>query len=255
MKAIWTIGWKEFKGFFAAPSFYVVGGLFTAFLSFTYIQLLNQFSRKSVFYQMRGQAEGLNFHNEVTLGHISTINLILIFLIPILSARLFTEEKKLRTFDLLLTSPVTATQIVVGKFLAALAAVWFLIGISILYPVTATFFADLQWGIFWASYLGLFLLAGIYVSVGLFASSLTDSMILSIFTSAILTLVLWFVAWAGAGVEEPTMTAIINHLSVSNHFGAFVRGSIQVSSLVFSISVMAIYCFLTQRVVESARWR
>jgi ABC-2 type transport system permease protein len=257
MRNILTITGKEFRGYFNGPTIYIVAGLFSTFLSFTFFMLLRHFSQKSTFFMMQtqGQGEGLNLHNEVMVGLISNINLILLILIPFLTVRLFAEEKKMRTFDLLLTSPITSAQIVIGKYLAGLFAVWLLISLSFIYPVGVSFFAEIQWGPLVSAYIGLFLIAAMYVAIGIFASSLTESVILAGFIAIILSLGLWFIAWSSIVVENPIWTSVLEHLSVSHHFGEFVKGSLQLVGLVFTLSIVAVYCFLTERVVESARWR
>lgn len=257
MRSILTIASKDFRGYFSGAGFYVIAGLFTAFLSYTYLMQLDHFASRSAMqmYQMGGQGAGLNLHNEVIIGHISSLNLVLLFLIPFLTVRLFAEEKKMRTFDLLLTSPVTATEIVLGKYLAALGVVSALIVLSLLYPIATLYFTPIQWGPLASAYVGLFFVAGIYVAVGLFASSLTESVILAGFLAIILSLLLWFIAWGGSMAEDQLWQSVLKHLSMPTHFQDFLRGTIQTSSLVFSFSVIGIYTFLTQRVIESARWR
>ncbi len=257
MNKVLTIWSKEFKGYFHGPSFYIVSGLYTAFLSFSFFMLLKHFAKQSMFYmaQTQGHGEGVNLHGVVFVGLISNINLILLILVPFLTVRLLTEEKKLRTFDLLLTSPITSMQIVLGKYLAALSVVWSFCLISLIYPASLLFFTKIQWGVLISSYMGLLMIAAIYVAIGLFASSLTSSVILSGFIALILSLGLWFIAWTSVVVEDATLQSIFEHLSVSQHFGEFMKGSIAITGFVFSLSVVAIYVFLTERVVESMRWR
>lgn len=257
MKKIFTIWSKEFKGYFHGPSFYIVGGLYTAFLSFSFFMLLKHFAKQTMFQmaQTQGRGEGVNLHGVVFVGLISNINLILLILVPFLTVRLLTEEKKMRTFDLLLTSPITSFQIVMGKYLAALSVVWSFCLISLVYPLSLLFFTQIQWGVLVSSYLGLMLIAAMYVAIGIFASSLTSSVILSGFISIILSLGLWFIAWTSVVVENPVLQTVFEHLSVSQHFGEFMKGSIAITGFVFSLSIVAIYVFLTERVVESMRWR
>ena len=116
---------KELKGFYTSPSFYIVAFLISVVLSWTYPIQLNLFSQLLQNYMMQQNLpqSQLNIHYAVFLRHMSYLNLMLIFVVPALTMRLFAEEKKLRTFDLLLTSPVTSAQIVLGKYLAALGAV------------------------------------------------------------------------------------------------------------------------------------
>lgn len=257
MKKILTIWMKELKGYIHGPSFYIVSALYTGFLSFSFFMLLRHFAKQSMFFmaQSQGRGEGINLHGVVFTGLISNINLVMLILVPFLTVRLLTEEKKFRTFDLLMTSPISSFQIVMGKLLAALTVVWGFCLISLVYPLSLMFFTEVQWGVLISSYMGLLLIVGMYVAIGLFASSLTQSVILSGFISIILSLGLWFVAWTSVVVEDATVKNIFEHLSVSQHFGDFLKGNVSVASFVFCLSVVAVYTFLTERVVESARWR
>lgn len=202
-----------------------------------------------------GADGGLNLHLTVFLYHISQINLLFIFMIPALTMRLLAEEKKLRTYDLLLTSPITSTQIVVGKFLAGFGAVAFLTSISFLYPLFTATFAGVQFGPLLVAYLGVLLVSAAYVAVGLFASSLTESVVLSVCMGLIFNLSLWFISQGVDFSNDPMFMSVMEHLSVGNHFMNFVKGSLKLSSSVFLLSVIGFFVFLTQRVVEASRWR
>lgn len=257
MKKVLTIWAKEFKAYFSGPGFYVVTGIYLLFLSYTYLLQLKHFTEKSIrmMYMMQGQGGGLNLHQEVFMSLIGTVNLVMLFLIPFITVRLLAEEKKSRTFDLLLTSPITSFEIVIGKFLAALSVAWLLCLISLIYPLSIMKFAEIQWGLLASSYVGLLLIVAMYVAVGIFASSLTQSNILSGFVAIILSFGLWFVAWTTVAIDDPFWTQVFEHLSVAQHFGKFTMGQLQVSGIVFALSIIAIFCFLAERVVESARWR
>lgn len=257
MKGVFTIAWRDFRSYFSGPTFYFVASLYSAFLSYTYFMVLKHFAQRSMFMMMQSQGKmgGLNLHNEVFMSHISNVNLILLICTPFLTVRLFAEEKRARSFDLLLTSPVTSTQIVLGKFLAGLGAVGVLILISMIYPGTTVLFSEVQWGLLFSAYLGLIFLAVCYTAIGIFCSSITESVIVAGFMSIIFSLLLWFIAWSGVLADDSLWQTVLNHLSVSHHFGNLVKGVIETSSIVFFMSLVLLYCFLTQRVVESARWR
>src|SRR5438445_13684310 len=124
MSATMTIFKKELKGFYLSPSFYIIAFLVSVVLSWSYPIQLNLFSQllqNYVFQQNLPNQQQLNIHYGLFLRHLSYLNLMLIFVVPALTMRLLAEEKKLRTFDLLLTSPVTSTNIILGKYFAALA--------------------------------------------------------------------------------------------------------------------------------------
>jgi ABC-2 type transport system permease protein len=239
------------------PMFYIVGGLCTLVWSFLYVRVLEDFARKSlqVAYQSRGQVEGLSIHFEAFVRHISLVNFLMIMAVPALTMRLLAEEKKMRTYDLLLTSPVTATQIALGKFLAGFMISGLLVALSFVYPLTTGFLAEFQWGPLIASYVGLMLVVGTYVAVGVFASSLTESVMLAVVMALIFNVGLWFVGSFSDAFDDTTLTAVFEHLSLGQHFLSFVKGSIETTAVVFFGSIIALNCFLTQRVIESSRWR
>jgi ABC-2 type transport system permease protein len=105
-----------------------------------------------------------------------------------------------------------------------------------------------------SAYLGLFLVSAVYVAVGLFASALTESIMLSVIMALIFNLMLWFVS-QGLGEQSGTVGAVMEYIGLGQHFTGFIMGAIKLNSLVFLCSVIGLFVFLTQRVVESSRWR
>lgn len=256
MRGTITIAWRDFRALVTTPLFFVVSGLCTLIWSFMYIRVIDAFSRMSLqmSFQSRGESQGLSLHFEAIVKHISLVNFLLIMAIPALTMRLFSEERKMKTFDLLLTSPVNATQIALGKFLGGFGAATMLLLISLVYPLSTSFLTDLQWGPLVASYLGMWLLVAAYVAVGVFASSLTDSVMLAVVMALIFNVGLWFVG-SGADADNPLLRDIFQQLSLGEHFLGFVKGGIKLAGVTFFLSIVALNCFLTQRVVESMRWR
>jgi ABC-2 type transport system permease protein len=179
----------------------------------------------------------------------------MIFAVSSMSMRLFTEEKKNQTMALLLTSPVTATEITLGKLLAGLVSAWALIALSFCYPASLRIFTEFDWAPLLSSYIGLLLLTGCYVSIGMLASSLTESTVLAVVMSLIFNVMLWFIGALSDSSQDPIITKIFQHLNVGIHFKAFVNGSVSVAAITFFVSVIVLMTFLTQRVVESNRWR
>lgn len=256
MRTALSIWGREVKTYLKTPSFYMIIGLFMTFMSFTWIILLNHFTARVARMGFTGGGQqGLNLHREVFVALMGNVNLVLLILVPFLTARLLAEEKKLRTFDLLLTSPITSAQIVIGKYLGALSIAWILCGLSFLYPLSVAKFAEIQWGVLLTAYAGLFLVVAMYVAIGLFASSLTDSILVAGVVAIILSLGLWFVSWGSATAESPLAIQIFDHLSIVQHFNKMTEGSVQIVSFAFTLSVIALFCFLSERVVESERWR
>jgi len=258
LRGISAIAGKDLRSVFFSPLFYVIAGLCSLVWSIMYAIALTEFAQTSLMMMMqsRGEGQGPSLHFEVFARHISLVNFLMILAVAAMTMRLFAEEKKQRTFDLLLTSPVTATQIVMGKFLAGLLSAWALVALSAIYPLVLTPFTSMAWGPLASAYIGVLLLVGCYVAVGMFASSLTESAVLAVVMSLIFSVGLWFVgAGAEAFSDQPTLSKVFEHLSIGQHFVGFIRGGFSVASLVFFVSVIFLYGFLTQRVVESARWR
>lgn len=256
MRGIITVFWKDLKGILFNPIFFMVGGCCTAVWGYSFLTGLNRFVTSMRMSAMMGRGQPPpDIHNGFFIQHISLVNLILLLAVPALTMRLIAEEKKLRTYDLLLTSPISATQIVIGKLAAGIGAAWALIALSFLYPAVMYFFTEFDWGPLLSSYLGILLLVAGYVSIGLFCSSFTESVVLAVIAALIFNVALWFLGTGTDIAENPTATAIFEHLSIGTHLVGFIKGSIRLSGIVFFMSIISLYTFLTQRVVESSRWR
>lgn len=258
MRGACVIAGKDLRNVFCSPLFYVLAGLCTIAWTLLFGLSVSEFAQQSMISMMQSRGElenGPNLHFMVFARHISLVNLVMIFAVAALTMRLFTEEKRNRTYDLLLTAPVTATEIMMGKLIAGVLTAWALLLISAIYPLSLAFFARLDWGPLAASYLGLMLLVAVYVAVGMFASSLTQSAVVAVLMALIFNVMLWFVGAAGDAVTNPVAKAVFDHLNVGNHFVNFIKGNISVASLMFFASAIFLASFLTQRVVESSRWR
>lgn len=252
IRGVLTVAWKDFRVLVASPMFLMVAGLCACIWSYNFLPQIFQFERISARAFQQG---GINIHQTLFASHIARANIILIFAIPALTMRLLAEEKKLRTYDLLLTVPITAAQIAVGKFLAAFGAGLVLLSLSALYPLGTAIFTDFAMGPLFSSYIGMAMVTGIYVAVGLFASSVTESVVLAVVMALILNLGLWFLGQAAEMSDQPLLTTVMEHISVPQQFVSFLKGSLKLSSVIFFASTMAFFVFLTERVVESSRWR
>lgn len=248
---------KELKGFYLNSTFWIICFLVSLVFSWVYPIQLNLFSQLLMNYVMQqGVPQNqLNIHYGVFLRQLSYLNLLLIFVVPALTMKLFSEEKKLRTFDLLLTSPVTSAQIVIGKYLAALGAVGGLVLLALLYPVATSSLATLSWGPLLIAFLGIFLVGGVYAAMDLFASSLTESSIVAYVASVIFNVSIWFIGIGSEVMDSEAGRKIFEHVSLSSHLSSLVEGTVRTNGLIFFLSIIVLFCFLAERVVESSRWR
>ncbi|MGE0527620.1 MAG: ABC transporter permease [Bdellovibrionales bacterium] len=255
MRALFVIAGKDLRNLITSPLFFIISGLCTVLWSYSYMRNLFLFAERSRLYMQPGMDAGMNLQRDVFLAHISQVNLLYVFVVPALTMRLLAEEKRLRTYDLLLTSPISATHIALGKWLAGWAAVTVLTVISFLYPLGTRAVAAYPIAPLLSAYMGVILVSGAYVAVGLFASALTESIMLSVVMGLIFNILLWFLA-QGAGPDSSTWwSAALEYMSLGQHFLNFLLGAVKLNSLVFFVSLIGLFVFLTQRVVESSRWR
>ena len=253
MRSLLTIARKDIRILLLSPLFYVIAGMCTVLWSYSYMRALLTFAARSGMAAMQGMDSGMNMQQAVFLPLISQVNLLYIFVVPALTMRLIAEEKRTRTYDLLLTSPISATDIALGKFLAGWATVTVLTAISFLYPLATRAVGTYPLGPLLSAYAGMILVSGCYVAVGLFASALTESVVLSVVLGLIFNIFLWFIS-QGAG-ENSTVSSILEYMSLGQHFMDFISGAVKLNAIVFFVSLMGLFVFLTQRVVESSRWR
>ena len=256
MKGIWVIFKKELAGYFRSPLFYFLSFMMTILLSIMFSISFEKFAQNSTsaMLQFGVTPQMLNIHYAVFLPHLSIVNLIFIFLVPALTMKLLSEEKKMKTFDLLLTSPVTSLSIVLGKYFATLVTIFALIGVSFIYPLVSRRVFDFDWGPTLVSALGIFLVASVYVAMNLFASSLTENGLVSFVLSIVFNMSIWFVGALNESFDNPTTKAILEHISLNTHLAGLIEGTIRTNGLVFFGSLIFLFCFLTERVIESTRW-
>jgi ABC-2 type transport system permease protein len=256
MRGAWVIAGKDLRNIFLSPLFYVISGVCSLIWFLMFVTRLSEFITQSTLQMIQGQGtDGIPLHFFLFYPHLSMVNLIMIFAVSAITMRLFTEEKRNRTFDLLLTAPVTSTEIVVGKLIAGVLTAWALLAIAAVYPLSLAFFANLDWGPLFSAFLGVFLLTAGYVAVGIFSSSLTQSAVISIILSLILSVMLWFVGALADRASSATEKDIVQHLSVGEHLQNFMKGNMSIAGFVFFLSLIFIFAFLTRQVVESNRWR
>lgn len=257
MRSTLTIAGKEVRSFFVSPIAYVVltgfllvGGWFFFNLLFRFHYLVTLYSGL----QNLQSLEGLNLNEHVIAPLLHNLAIVLVIMVPVITMRSFAEEKKSGTYELLLTSPLTVSQIVLGKFLGCLTFVWVMILLTGIYPGLLLYYGNPEVGTLAAGYLGLFLMAGLFVSVGLLTSSLTENQIIAAVLCFVILLLLYLLAWpsetVGAGLGK-----MLKYLSVIEHFNEMVKGLIDTQSVVYFLSLALLSLFLTHRSVESSRWR
>ena len=257
MRNTLVIAGKELQSYFVQPVAYVVLTVFLLLGGWFFFSLLRQFDEMIQLIQMMGQQQELaqmNLNSRVIEPLLHDLSIVLVIVMPALTMRVFAEEKRSGTYELLLTAPVRTGEIVAGKFIASATFTLIMVALAWIFPIILMIFGDPEVGVMFAGYVGLALLAITFVAVGLFTSSLTQNQIIAAISSFGLLILLFVISWpaeAGGGV----IWSLLKYLSLPEHFSTLVRGVIDTSDLVFFLSMILVALFLTQRSVESARWR
>jgi ABC-2 type transport system permease protein len=260
MRSIYAIYRKELGHYFVSPIAYVVVGLFLVLCGVFFNLYLGQAIRYSMEMQMQSAQMGMpsNFDvpSEVITSFLGVLALFLLFFMPMITMGVYSDERRRGTMELLMTSPITETQIVLGKFFASLT-----LFIVMLVP-TASYILFMWFKsepmppvrVVFAGYLGLLLFGGALLALGSFLSSLTENPIIA----AVLTFAAFLILWAldfGSSGAASTVEQVVHYLSVINHYQGFTQGVIDTSALVYYLSFMVLFIFLTVRSVDSMRWR
>jgi ABC-2 type transport system permease protein len=257
MRNTLTIAAKELQGYFVQPVAYVVLTVFLLLAGWFFFALLRQFDEMIQLVVMMGQSDQLaqmNLNTRVIDPLLHDLSIVLVIVMPALTMRIFAEEKRTGTYELLLTAPVRTGEIVAGKFLAASAFTLIMVALAWIFPLILIVFGNPEVGVMFSGYLGLLLLALSFVAVGLFTSSVTQNQIIAAISSFGLLILLFVISWP-ADTGGSIVWSVLKYLSLPDHFSTMVRGVIDTTDLIFFLSVILVALFLTQRSVESARWR
>jgi ABC-2 type transport system permease protein len=201
-----------------------------------------------------GGPESINV-NEMLVGPLfMNVSVILLFTLPLVTMRIYSEEKRSGTIELLLTSPLTDFQIVMGKFLGALVLYAAMLSVTLVHIGFLFAFGNPEWRPIATGYLGVLLMGGCFLSLGLFVSSLTKNQIVAGMITFAVFLMFWIVNWISS-FSGPTMQAVLNYLSITDHLNDFTKGVLDTKHLVYYVSFIAFSLFLTVRSVDSERWR
>src|SRR5580658_7038951 len=252
-----TIAGKELAGYFVQPVAYVVMTVFLLLGGFFFFSLLQRFSMLVQMYaamQNPQVLQRINLNEIVIEPLLHNLSIVLVILVPAITMRSFAEEKRAGTYELLLTAPVRTGEIVAGKFIAAAAFMLIMIGLAGIFPLILVAFGNPEVGVMFAGYLGLSFLAISFVSIGLFTSSLTENQIIAAISCFGLLLLLFVISWP-AQAGGSAYADLLRYLSLPDHFAQMVTGIIDTRDVVYFLSVIFVALFLTQRSVESARWR
>jgi ABC-2 type transport system permease protein len=246
---------KEMRLYFGSPVAYVVWTFFLLIAGWFFSQIFYFYSMSSMQSAMNPQfGQSLNPTENVMRPLFSNMSVILLFFMPMLTMRLFAEEKRSGTIELLLTYPVRDGEVLAGKFLAAGFLYVLLLAFTALYPGMVGYFTRLEWGAVLTGYLGLLLLGATFLAVGLLISALTENQIVAGFGTFGVLLSLWVIGWGG-DFAGGTMRTVLQYVSILEHMDSFGKGVIDTKDVVYYVTAIAFALFLTLRALEAKRWK
>ena len=250
---------KEWRHYFGSPIAYVAICMWTLLFGFFYNFAVEFFLRQSMMMSQQAEFGGgpkLSLNEYLIRPVIQNMAVVALFVLPMLTMRLYAEEKRTGTIELLATSPITDWQIVLGKFLGALALYVLMIGVGLINVALLFYFASSppEWKPVATGALALLLVGASLISLGLFLSTLTRNQIVAGILGFGLALVFWIFSW----FDQPTADAtwkVVAYLGITNHMENMAKGVVELKDVVFYLSFVAFGLFLAQQSVESQRWR
>lgn len=256
MRNIWAICKRELLAFFVSPiAYFVITGftLLVGFFFFNHLSYFAQMVEMSAMLSLRGK-DLPNLNQTVIEGVYQTMVVILVFLIPLLTMRTIAEEKKKGTFELLITSPVSVSQIVLGKFLSIALVLIVMLSVNLIFPALLIKYGNPEILPIVSGFIGLVLCSLGFASIGMAVSSFTENQVVAGVVSMV-TLLLLYVIQAPAESLGGTAAEVFRYLSPVDQLQDLLRGIITLKSVMYFVSLTVIGLFLSQRALEAYRWR
>jgi ABC-2 type transport system permease protein len=259
MRNIFVIAEREFKAYFISPIAYVVLTIFILLSGFFFTVILGNIVEGASMRAMQSAQSGqppapLDVPGEISRSFLGVVSSIMLFMFPMITMALFSEEKKRGTIELLLTAPITDLQVVLGKFVAASAfyavlLLTTLVNIAVLYVYSSPASGPIL-----TAYLGLLLYGLAVIALGMFISTLTENQIIAAVLSFAVILMFSVVDALSRSAGE-TLGAVLSYLSLIGHLNDFLMGVLSTSHIIFYLSLVLVGIFLTYRSLDSLRWR
>jgi ABC-2 type transport system permease protein len=254
MRNIWIIFGKELNSYFVSPIAYLLLTMFALIFGFFFWNVLGFFAIRGMEAQMMGQSFPMNLNEMVIRPLLSNVSVIGLFFIPMITMRLFAEEKRSGTIELLTTSPILDIEVILGKWLAALTLYACMLLFTALNFAFLFKYGNPDWKPLVIGYLGLLLQAGGLLAVGTFISTLTRNQIIAGAVTFGVCLLLWVLEWV-SGYETATWAQVLSYMSVITHFESFAKGVLDSKDAIFYLTLIFLGLFFTARSMESLRWR
>ncbi len=254
MRNVWIILRNELRRYFVSPVAYLLLTMFAVIFGFFFWNSLGYFVYVGMESQMRGQPFPMNVNEQIIRPLLSNMSVVGLFFIPMITMRLFAEEKRSGTIELLATSPIHDAEVIIGKWLAAVGVYACMLLFSGLNFVFLFRYGKPDWKPLLIGVLGLLLQAGALLAIGTFISTLTKNQIIAAGATFGVCLLLWILEWV-AGYETSTWARVLSYMSVITHYESFARGVLDLKDAIYYVTLIFLGLFFTSRSMESLRWR
>ena len=254
MRNVWIILRNELRRYFVSPVAYLLLTMFAVIFGFFFWNSLGYFVYVGMESQMRGQPFPMNVNEQIIRPLLSNMSVVGLFFIPMITMRLFAEEKRSGTIELLATSPIRDAEVIIGKWLAAMGVYACMLVFSGLNFVFLFRYGKPDWKPLLIGVLGLLLQAGALLAIVTFISTLTKNQIIAAGATFGVCLLLWILEWV-AGYETSTWARVLSYMSVITHYESFARGVLDLKDAIYYVTLIFLGLFFTSRSMESLRWR
>ncbi len=255
MKNILTIAGKELRTYFTSPIAYIVLAIGAVIFGFFFYSALAFFVQRGLEAEMMGRGPiPMNVNEFVIRPLLMNLSVISLFLVPMITMRLYAEEKRSGTIELLMTSPVRDLELILGKLLAAFALYAGIVATAALNLSLLFLYGDADWKPLAAGLLGVALMGAAFLALGMLLSTFTRNQIVAGSLTFGLFLMLWVADWVSS-YSSTTVGKVANYIALTTHLENFAKGVIDLRDVVYYLSVIFLGVFLTQRSLESLRWR
>lgn len=255
MRSLLAVLKKECTIIFSSSIFYGTAFIFLLISGFSFWASVSDYSITGLQSSQNPYLSStLNLTDRIVQPFFLDTAIILLLMIPLISMRIYAEEKKTGTIELLFTYPVSDLVVLCGKFLAALLVLLILLATTLLLFLVLNRFGQLDWGVLFTGYLGLILLSSGFLSMGIFTSALVENQVVAAAISFGTLFLLLLIGWAKS-VTGPLMSVVLVHLSLADHFMPFTKGILDTRPIIYYLIFTFFWLFLTLRYLNSRHWR
>ncbi len=259
MNSILAIINKDFKSFFYSPVAYIIIAIFAALSGVFFYLYTSNFIEAAFMDTMRSQqyrmaAQKFNVNLMLIRPYFWNIALISIFTLPAITMRLYSEEKRAGTVELLYTTPIMPVQIIIGKFIAGLLFYIVLLIPTMFFQSILFMYGSPEFFPVLSGYIGLILMGSAFIAAGLFISTTTENQIIAAIGGFALSLLLWVIGW-GAHSAGPLLGGVLDYISIINHFEDFAQGVIDSTHIIYYLLFSFVGLYFSTKMIESVKWR